>query len=592
MTLSTGADRVDIVVGSMLQRKLEALVAEMDRTLVNTAYSSHISVSRRCATAVFTEQGRLVAVSNPLYAYPLSMIVERVIDYFLYDLSAEDVLLTNDPYGGGTRVQEFTLVAPVARGDSIGMFVAVCGQTEDFAGDVRGNFHPGATEIWAEGARCSPVRLVRDGKLRKDVLQTLLLNSRSPVALELDLHAMRAAASIGRRRLEEVFEAHNAKSLLENVNWVLDYSERRMRSSIGRIPNGRYEGVGTLGRDPHAGCEKHVRAVLDVHDGHVTIDLSGSDAQSTGFVNATRAVSSSFAFLPVLAACGGGVPCNAGSMRCIDVVTCPKTVVDPVLPAPVGWGFNHVGAEVADAVRHALEAALPGVTPRIAANGVLLQAVHHLSRHGQTVEQAELLDLSSFGQGDSDAAPDHDGWGLPGLSAAVPLPSIELYESTRPGLIEAIEFATDSAGPGKWRGSPGTRAVIRLPRPTLGELSLDAVVVPRVPGSLEHGGMPGSQNEVVIECETTIAIENSLRSCVLPGAARVTLTMGGGCGWGDPAERAPELVAADVASGLLSPGFAAARYGVVLEAGSFKVDSAETARRREALTSARGTGAA
>src|SRR5690606_17344620 len=169
-------------------------------------------------------------------------------------------------------------------------------------------------------------------------------------------------------------------------------------------------------------------------------------------------------------------------MRCIEVVTRPGTLVHPELPAAVGWGFQHVGAEIADAVRHALEAALPGVTPRITANAILLQAVHHMCRHGQTVEQVEVLDFSSFGQGDSDASPWHDGWGMPGIAAAVPLPSIELYESVRPGMVEQLEFVPDSAGAGKWRGSPGTRAVIRLSRPGQGELHLNAVVVARRPG--------------------------------------------------------------------------------------------------------------
>src|SRR5262249_54748259 len=138
MSASEPTSGRDLVYATILRSKLEALVAEMEATLVNTAYSSTISVSSQCATALLTERGQLIAVSNPSYLYPMSLTAAAVLDRFQYDLSNEDVLVTNDPYGGGTRVQTFTIVAPVSHGDSIVMYVAVCGQTEDFGGELRG----------------------------------------------------------------------------------------------------------------------------------------------------------------------------------------------------------------------------------------------------------------------------------------------------------------------------------------------------------------------------------------------------------------------------------------------------------------------
>src|SRR5882757_238288 len=98
----------DLVSATIARSKFEAIVAEMQATLVNTAYSSAISVSNRCATALFSERGQLIAVSNPAYLYPMAMTAAVVIDKFQFDLSSEDVLVTNDPYGGGTCVQNFT----------------------------------------------------------------------------------------------------------------------------------------------------------------------------------------------------------------------------------------------------------------------------------------------------------------------------------------------------------------------------------------------------------------------------------------------------------------------------------------------------
>lgn len=573
--------QTDIISASILQSKFEAVVAEMEKTLINTAYSSQISVSRQCATALFTEQGKLIAISNPLYMYPMVMTAEKVIDYFLYDLSAEDVLLTNDPYGGGTRVQNFTMVAPVASRDSISLFVAACGQTDDFAGDIRGNLHPGATEIWAEGARCSPIRLIRDGKFRKDVMQTLSLNSRNPVALELDVDAMRAAVEIGRQRLAEMLNSYGTARLLAAVDWVLNYSERRTRALIEQIPEGRYEGRSVLAHDAQGGRNRTVRVALEIAKGSVKFDFTGTDAQSTSFVNATRAVSSCFAVLPLLEAFGGEVPCNAGAMRCVDIVAPQGTLVNPALPGPVGWGMQHVGAEIAEAVSQALDQALPGKVGQITSNAMLFFSVHHVRRHGRTVEQVEVFDYSNFGQGDSDATSEHDGWGAPGIAARLPLPSIELYESEREGRVEELEFAQDSAGAGTWRGSPGTRAVVSLPRPGAGELHLTAVVVPRVAvNAAVHCGLSGTQNAISVECDGTISVEDVLADWTLPENASITLAMGGGHGWGAPHKRLVNLVAADVADGLVSIEAARMIYGVVLEPQSFKVDETATARLR------------
>ncbi|CAE6753850.1 Acetophenone carboxylase delta subunit [Paraburkholderia domus] len=574
--------RPDVVFAAILQSKFEAVVAEMEATLANTACSSTISVARHCATALFTEQGQLIAVSNPLYMYPMAMTVATVIDYFQYDLAAEDVLLTNDPYGGGARLQTFTLVAPVAYGDSITLYVAVCGHTEDFAGNVRGNLDPSATELWAEAVRCTPVRLVREGKLRKDLLQTLSLNSRNPGAFELDVDAMRAAVEIGRTRLGGLLDGYGSAPLLKAVEWSLDYSERRMKALIEQIPSGRHEGSSVLAHDAHGGLHATVRAALVAGDGALTIDFTGTDAQSQGFVNASRSISSTFALLPLIAAFGGEVPCNAGSMRCVKVIAPEGSLVNPTYPAPTGWGLQHIGCEIAEAVGVALDRALPGCGGRVAANAMLLFSIHHLARHGQTVEQAEVFDFSSFVQGDADATAHHDGWGLPGIAARVPLPSVELYEASRGGRVERFEYQIDSAGAGMQRGSPGTVAVLSLPRPAAGEFRLTAVVVPRTDTQqAPHGGQLGSGNSIQIRSGEMLADAiDVLIDWPLREDATVTITMGGGAGWGEPFARTPEQVLTDVADGLVSVDAARSRYGVKIEMDSLVLDRDTTARLR------------
>ncbi|MCD6673997.1 MAG: hydantoinase B/oxoprolinase family protein [Burkholderiaceae bacterium] len=578
----TTTPKQDLVSATILRSKLEAIVAEMEATLANTAYSHAISVSRQCAAALFTEQGELVAVSNPLYMVPMAMTAEAIVDRFQFDLSGEDVLLTNDPYGGGTRVQTFTAVAPVQHGDSIAMYLAVCGQTEDIGGDFRGNLNPAATEIWAEGVRCTPVRLVREGKLRKDVRQTLELNSRNPDALSLDIDAMLATVAVGRQRLQGLLDGHGVKALSEGVSWVLDYSERRMRAMIEQLPRGRYQGSCKLAHDCH-GQAKTVHVALEAEVGNLTIDFAGTDAQSTGFVNASRATCATFALLPLLAAFGGEVPCNAGALRCVEVLAPEGTVVNPKYPAPTGWGLQHLGNEISNAVCEALEKAIPGRAGRVTANSILLYAVHRQARHGQTVEQLEVIDFSDLVQGDSDASAEQDGWGLPGIAARVPLPSIELYEAGRGGRVEQLEYAIDSCGAGEHRGSPGTVAVIALPQLEAGALHLTAVVMASgAAGAIAGDGQQGPGNAVRLDSDgSTIEINDLLVNHRVGADARLTVMMGGGSGRGSALRRAPQKVATDIADGLVSVGAARERYGVVVDPQTLQLDLCATQELRD-----------
>jgi N-methylhydantoinase B len=172
---------------------------------------------------------------------------------------------------------------------------------------------------------------------------------------------------------------------------------------------------------------------------------------------------------------------------------------------------------------------------------------------------------------------------MPGISARVPLPSIELYESDCDGVIDALEFLPDSAGAGRWRGSPGTRTIVTLRRPPSGELHLTAVVVPRDYGD---GPVPAPA-AIRVDSAGQTRVEAVLADWTLPSDATIILDAGGGLGWGSPHERPAERVAADVANGLVSIQAAHDDYGVVLDPVTYAVDRAATARLRHRNASAR-----
>lgn len=570
-------EKPDQIATEILRSKFDAIVAEMQVTLVSTAYSAPISSARECASALFTETGKLIAVDNPLYMYAMARTAAKAIDRFQYDMSGEDILVTNDPFGGGTRLQTFTIIVPVVHGDAIVLYLGVSGQTEDVGGDMRGNFNPKATELWAEGIRCPPVKLYRDGKLRKDMLETLCLNSRNPNAFRLDLEAMIAAANVGRRRLEELFEQYGLKTVISAADWVLEYSRRRSHALIDRLPAGRYEGQSLLTHD----CQGHhnltIKVAVTTGDHRLVIDFSGTDSQTTSFVNSPLAVTSAFAVLVPLVALGSNVPRNAGFMEALEIVAPEGTLVNPRYPAPIGWAMQHPGYEIASAVLAALRKAVPDLVSNMTANAPLLFAISHQIRHGYTVEQTEFLELSHFIQGGCDGANGRDGWGMPGIAAHIPPPSIELYEAGRGGRVEKMEFLPDSSGAGAYRGGPGTEAVIILPKPSVGELHLTAAVIPSAGDELSSSGR--NSIEVMIGNSVT-TVEDVMIDRRLDTDARISMVMGGGKGWGRPYDRPAELVRSDVLNGLVSLEAARRDYGVVLDKKSLAILEAETQRQR------------
>ena len=478
----------DKITAEVLRSKFDAVVAEMRATVINTACSITVSEANQCSNALFTEAGLLVTIDDPLHLSSMSETAAAALDYFQYDLGGEDILLTNDPYGGGSRVQEFTAIAPVSFEEEIVLYVGVRAHTEDIGGDLRGNYNPRATDIWAEGVRCPPVKIYRDGKLLKDALNTIALNSRNPKAFRLDVEAMFSAIRVGRARMAELLHDYGAKVVLDALDWSIDYAQARFGSMLESWGDTNVEGRCRLPHDCQGREDLDIRVRLEITGGRLLLDFSATDAQSTGFVNTTPAQALSYALLPVFALLGADIPKNAGSLRCVELLAPKGSLLNADLPAPTGWSASHVGTEIALAVTLALAELVPEKAANVAGNPMLIFMIRRGIRNGFTVEQLGNTDYARFTQGGCSGAAGRDGWGLPGISSTTPLPSVEMFEAEVDGEIRKLEYVTDSAGAGQWRGGPGTEACIELPDPDPDEFYLTACVIPRQ----QAAGLPGA----------------------------------------------------------------------------------------------------
>lgn len=555
----------------ILRHKFVAVVREMGITLGNSAQSTAINEGRDFAVALADRQGGIVAIDNGLHLGSLAVTVEEVLQYFKFDMKDGDLILVSDPYRGGTHVQDVTLVMPYVINNVIVMYFVARGHIPDVGGQHAGSYFPTATELWAEGVPFTPIKLHRLGRPSRDVITTVLLNSRRPDETSADLDALTATLELGRRRVEELVHVYGIDNTRDAMTHTQDYTERRVRAEISMWADGEYTGESVLDHDAAGSERPTVRVTATVDGDALQLDFSRSDEQRPSFVNSPWGNTRGCAVLPVLTLLGDDIPVNGGVLRAVTVECAPGRMTNPEFPAPVGWGTVHCGAEIAEATAAALRGATSTPVGGLTSPGVLLLARPDADRHAFT-------ELSRWGVAGAPAAAQEDGWGRPSLFSRSQLPSVETWESRTQLRVKSMEFVPDSAGAGASRGAPGTETVLELPADYRYTLCIEGRTC-QPPGV--GGGHHGAYAEMAFvgrdggeERTPDVLVDD------LIDAHRIRLRLGGGSGFGDPLDRDPGAVLTDVLNGLVSREAAEGIYGVVLSADGSAVDDAATTARR------------
>ena len=530
--------KVDPVLAELLRSQLLGLLEDMGKVLSRNAVSSEIVQEKDYANAVLFDRGEVVMVDNPLFLGTASATAAVMQDLFQFAMKPGDVILSNDPYSGGTHIQDFTLLAPFFDGRERICFILCRAHLPDIGGQVPGGYYPFADDVWAEGSRIPPLKIVQENKPVGDKLDAITINSRCPEAFDLNLRAMLAALETGKARLRSMLEKYGKKQLREGMQHCLDIAESQLRSEAAGWPYGDYEGISVLDHDARGGANLEVKA--QIHFGEkVIVDLSMSAPQSSGFVNSSRANTISYALIPFYSLLSKSIPFNSALLRVIEVVTTEGTVVHPRYPAAVGWGPFHVGAEIVSAVAQALGKAIPNLAAVLAPKFLMLRA----RWPGQPI----AFPLHTFLQGGSPGVYGVDGWGSPGPFSRPVTPSIEMVESTLPISLRRLELLPNSAGAGKWRGGFGTVAEFEF---------TDRVIVDGVVEGQSHpceplaGGSPAAPNSIQIG-KGSPPVQGLVWDCDVSSQV-VIARMGGGGGWGVAAERDREAIARDEENDLLS----------------------------------------
>src|SRR5215468_10935391 len=222
---------IDPITVSVLTHRFEAIVQEMGEAMLRTAYSQILNSSRDFSTALCDDAARLVAQAEhvPIHVGAIPWAVASVREAFAGRVHPGDVFLLNDPYHGNNHLPDLTAFVPVFVEGAVAFWSINRAHQSDIGGSTHGAYNPGATEIWQEGLRITPLKLYEAGAVRDDVLHMIATNLRHPRDFRGDLAAMIGSARVGERRLQALLAEHGVKDALAGVEAVLDAAERRTR---------------------------------------------------------------------------------------------------------------------------------------------------------------------------------------------------------------------------------------------------------------------------------------------------------------------------------------------------------------------------
>jgi N-methylhydantoinase B len=571
---------LDPITLAVLNGRLVQIADEMDATLYRSAFNPIIAEAHdACHGLYHAETGATLVQGTsglPIFVGAMAFAVKAVIDKAARDgdLKPGDTYLFNDPYDGGTHLNDIRLVRPLMRNGRVFAWLASVGHWLDVGGNVPGNFNAKATESFQEGFRIPPVKLIRDGALQQDIIDILAANSRVPQSNWGDLNGQINALDLGARRLEALLDEYGDDTVAAALAQLSARAEALMRANVAALPDGTYSYDDFLDNDGITDAPLRIALDLTIAGDRMRLDFSRSAPPCDGPLNIARSTTVACCYV-ALKHLFTDVPANAGCLAPIEFVIPETTLLAVNAPRPVG-GYTETILRVIDVIFGAFAKAAPA-----RANGSPFATINALSLAGWREHGRKWVMFCFFGGG-LGGNPDGDGLnhGNNPISTAT-IPPLEILESLYPVMFTQWALRPDSGGPGQHRGGLG--AIYELT--TLSESGAEVFLLGergKYPPFGVNGGQHAALNRFVYETdagERTPALVSKITDIKIQPGQKVRLETPGGGGFGDPAGRDPARVARDVRLGYVSRDAARRDYKVALTRDGV-VDDAATAALR------------
>ncbi len=558
---------IDAVTLAVLKGRLEQIADEMDATLYRSAFNPIIAEARdACHGLYHAETGSTLVQGTtglPIFVGAMAFAVKAVIDKVARDaasgrdqLRPGDTFLFNDPYDGGTHLNDFRLVRPVFRGDAVFCWIASAGHWLDIGGNVPGGFNARATESYQEGVRIPPVKFIREGRLDEDIVDILSANSRAARSNYGDLNGQLNALALGERRLTELLDAYGDNTIAAACAALTRRAEALMRENLRAMPDGIYSFEDYLDNDGVTDTPLRIALDMTIAGETMTLDFSRSSPPCAGPLNIaySTAVACCYVALKHLFT---DVPANAGCLTPVQFIIPETTLLGVKAPKPVG-GYTETILRVIGVVFGAIAKAAP--ERAIAAP---FGTINALSLAGHRGDGSRWVMFSFFGGG-LGATPGCDGLshGNNPISMAT-MPPVEILEASYPVMFTQWALRPDSAGAGTHRGGLGAIYEIEI----LAESGAEAFLLGErgkfAPFGAGGGG-PAALNRFVYDTpagQQAPPLASKVVDVKIARGQRVRLETPGGGGYGQPEARDRAAVARDVRLGYVSRARARELYG-------------------------------
>jgi len=500
-----------------------SIAEEMGVALCRSSFSPNIKERKDFSCAVFDENGGTVAQGDhlPVHLGAMPLSVVSVIQNV--DLGPGDTAILNDPFRGGTHLPDITLVSPVyVKGRARPAYYAANRAHHSDVGGMSPGSMPLATEIYQEGVIIPPVKLVRGGRIDRDILDFILANVRTPEEREGDLTAQLAANRIGQKRLLEITGKYGYPKTKSYMKHLQDYSERIMRQAIREIPDGEYRFSDYLDDDGVSRRRVRIQVAIRVRGDSAVVDFSGTDPQTEGSVNANYAITLSATMYVFRCIIRGDVPYNSGLLRPIRLLAPEGSVVNARPPAAVAGGNVETSQRITDVLLGALAKAVPGRIP--AASSGTMNNITFGGQHPATGRSFAYYETIGGGMG---ASPERDG--LSGVHTHMtntrntPVEALEHYLPIR---IRRYSLRRFSGGKGQFRGGDGIVREFEFLAPAKVNILSERRVFP--PYGLA-GGKPGKKGKNLLRRGgKMINLSSKASFRVSPGDVLIVATPGGG----------------------------------------------------------------
>ena len=576
---------VDPITLEVLRNRLDAIANEMQVTLLRSAVSVILKEGEDCSCGLFDLAGETIAqaCANPLHLGIMSPAVRAFLEVFPPATLADgDVYVLNDPYMGGTHLPDVILAAPIfANGRAVAMSAALAHQ-EDMGGKTPGSMPADATEIFQEGLIIPPSRLYERGVPNHTLVNLIKRNVRLPDMVMGDIAAQLASVKVGARAFRAMMDEFSEATVAEAMETLRRQAEALTRRRLAEIPDGTYRFHDFVDNDG-IDVDQRVRleVAVTVQGSDVVVDFSGTAPQTRGPVNIGYWGTVSSVYFVFRAFAGPDIPVNGGATAPIKVVVPEGTVLNPRYPAPVSIRA-HTAKRVVDALVGALAQAVPAGLPAASSGSMSVCSFGGIdARSGR---RFGCTDIVAGGMG---ARPTKDGIDLieTDITNCMNIPA-EAFEAHYPLRVLKTRYRADSGGPGRFRGGIGIERTIEAVQGPI-QCSFRSDRHYTAPWGL-RGGLPAARWVTRVErVGGTVETVPSKRVFVLETGDRLIMETGGGGGFGDPLERAPERMLEDVIDGKVSVEAARRDYGVVVTS-KWQVDGAATEELRASMRRARG----